>query len=315
LGAKRVRYNVIAEDWNSVRAIGMRLQPWLFRGQADSNWKLSTSIERQATRFEVPRAILEDREAWIVHLFQRKAHLHATWVPQDDDLGAWFALLQHYGGPSRLLDTTKSFYVAAFFAMEDAEKDAAVWCFDQATLHRKALAELQITRDPGLARADQIGRRLADEVLARRRSFNGVVQYSPFKLIDRMSLQQGHFLLPTAMSVPFDQLLAATLGLGDASASSGSFTPLNSESLRANVPRDARIIRIVLPRNIHREGLEDLNSMNINAESLFPGLDGFARSLRIGFRVGDLIREFRMLQREVESIRGTDEAGPPPVSS
>ena len=45
------------------------------------------------------------------------------------------------------------------------------------------------------------------------------------------------------------------------------------------------MIKIVLPRRIHREAIDDLRKMNITAATLFPGLDGFARSLRHTLRI------------------------------
>jgi hypothetical protein len=42
----------------------------------------------------------------------------------------YFSLLQHFGAPSRLLDFTKSPYIAAYFAFEQATKEpdeVAIW--------------------------------------------------------------------------------------------------------------------------------------------------------------------------------------------
>jgi hypothetical protein len=47
---------------------------------------------------------------------------------------------------------------------------------------------------------------------------------------------------------------------------------------------DIPVVKIVLPKEIHNEAIWDLDQMNVNATSLFPGLDGFARSLNTWFR-------------------------------
>lgn len=45
----------------------------------------------------------------------------------------WLALMQHFGAPTRVLDITKSSYVAAYFAIEDATAgdDCAVWAINE----------------------------------------------------------------------------------------------------------------------------------------------------------------------------------------
>jgi hypothetical protein len=42
-----------------------------------------------------------------------------------------------------------------------------------------------------------------------------------------------------------------------------------------------RVLKIVLPARLRGEALEKLHYMNISSTSLFPGLDGYARSLGI----------------------------------
>src|SRR5262245_33044860 len=85
---------------------------WVFRGHADVRWKLKTSLERQFTGnwATVERVVLER--------FLRTAPrlLPPHLVPGPLDAFAWLGLIQHYGGPTRLLDVTRSPFVALFFA-------------------------------------------------------------------------------------------------------------------------------------------------------------------------------------------------------
>jgi hypothetical protein len=62
-----------------------------------------------------------------LRIFQKKAHLFLTHIPERSDTFQWLALMQHHGAPTRLLDFTWSRHVAAFFALERTTKRAAVW--------------------------------------------------------------------------------------------------------------------------------------------------------------------------------------------
>ncbi|QOX79621.1 hypothetical protein FY034_11935 [Trichlorobacter lovleyi] len=39
------------------------------------------------------------------------------------------------------------------------------------------------------------------------------------------------------------------------------------------------IIKLIIPRSLHSKAIDGLNRMNINRETLFPGVDGLAMSL------------------------------------
>jgi len=109
--------------------------PLLFRGQRDSSWSLSTSLERyrpEAMRFEDyyrvamivrPQTEVFTGREWTVPEFPEIMKLAQSYNPLSTELWAgrlpgyeYLAHLRHNGFPSPLLDWTESPFVAAFFA-------------------------------------------------------------------------------------------------------------------------------------------------------------------------------------------------------
>ena len=63
--------------------------------------------------------------------FQRKYHHYSQHIPDSDNTLEWLSLMRHYGAPTRLLDFTYSFYVAAYFGTGGSRKrDCAVWAIN-----------------------------------------------------------------------------------------------------------------------------------------------------------------------------------------
>lgn len=130
-------------QWSDLKRAFSRIfsesrSPYLFRGQADADWGLEPSLLR---RFKRPgREILLEKVFEIEHKaleeFQSQAHLHLddSIIRQTDSDRDWWGLMQQYHAPTRLLDWTRSPYVAAYIAAsEHFERPGSVWfvCLDK----------------------------------------------------------------------------------------------------------------------------------------------------------------------------------------
>jgi hypothetical protein len=228
---------------------------WIFRGHYKAEWHLQPSLERTLSQRPMDLAI----ERQIISEFQRRAHqyLASTEIPQT--LLEWLALMQHHGSPTRLLDWTRSPYIAAFIAFEDTfkeEGETAIWAINSRWLaecseRRLAHAWNRSVKAPELRTDEELNRLMHCSVRV-------VIPMEPERMNERLTIQQGLFLFPSGTELSFESVLA--------------------DYSRDDSPEHIR--KIVLPKSEGLPCLVDLLRMNINAASLFPGLDGFARSLR-----------------------------------
>jgi len=107
----------------------LSIQDFLFRGQADSKWKLYSSfdrIEKDKSKYDL---LLET----FTNVCQTYNFNEDLFSKNDSQLVGAFA--QHYGLPTRLLDWTTSPYFAAFFAFASAVsikgKVCTVWAINK----------------------------------------------------------------------------------------------------------------------------------------------------------------------------------------
>ena len=148
------RYMELHVDlWSDLRLLlgKFRSSWWVFRGQADARWPLATAFERcvphppgSVVAYEVEQRVLEK--------FYERAH-HYGAAPlgsfRENPL-EWAAHLRDHGGPCRLLDVTRSPYVAAFFALDDAVGTSAIWAINTSMVwlgRRRFYAAMQIPVD------------------------------------------------------------------------------------------------------------------------------------------------------------------------
>jgi hypothetical protein len=245
---------------------------WCFRGQREAGWWLDTSLDRAVKRewssangsgyYHLNREI---EQLGLLTRFRQQAHLYLRHLPPDDDLGSWFALMQHHGVPTRLLDWTKSPYVAMYFALEQdserPEKRSAIWAIDLDWLERIECELFQMELETSQL-ADANGRIEYLNRLLGHKENPVVVRIDPAKTNERIAAQQGILLCNLHHRAMFNAILNGMI--------------FHDESLELPVLRKIEI------DGKHRISfLKTLREMNIHRASLFPGLDGFGQSLRL----------------------------------
>jgi FRG domain len=267
-------------SWTDAKVVFESLRgAWIFRGQADTRYTLSTALERQIldkVRASYSPEQLLALEHTLTKRFMRGAAIYYTAGLVPTNTLSWWAEMQHYGMPTRLLDFTWSPYVASYFAMEDGQKDCdcAIWALrveanqanmtsHQAQIADFIMAEFGDTIDPQVIYSGDFwdDATLVDAFInaAQRKQFRALIYVATNRMNQRMIGQQGVFVMPTCLDVSFMDCLTGP-----------------DETRSATV---ANLIKIVLPRRARWDVLTDLLRMNITRMSLFPGLEGFARTL------------------------------------
>ena len=184
--------------WQEARSLADGLPGWIFRGQQDASWGLSTALERAGQQSQGTSFLLSKIEEQIIEEFQRRAHHFLPDPPKLTDLIEWRSVIQHFGGPTRLPDFTGSFYVAAFFAAEKATKDCAIWYVNHNALYKSVGRALGINIEDLMIPYYRVSHQmvgLAQRFIGERQApyHQFVFEVQPFRLNERAAVQQGVF--------------------------------------------------------------------------------------------------------------------------
>ena len=247
------------DHWRDYKIFVERFsENWAFRGQAYAGWVLNNAIERTAF-IHYHKSI----EAEFVSEFQRGARNYLSKDETPGHLIEWLALMQHHGAPTRLLDLTKSPYIASYFAFEfceEKDENVAVWAFNIHHLKTKSLAILSNEFGDALQESKNLINEDLFEIIFYQNNKKLVFPVEPFRMNKRYSLQQSVFISTGISNVPLMEQLHF---LGD--------------------DMEQAVVKIEIPSQCKKEALRELHQMNLHRASLFPDLDGYALSLKLRY--------------------------------
>ncbi len=222
---------------------------YIWRGQRRSDWSISSSLDRLLQGLNLLGAgptMLEQLSAKHLRSFAYAARGRRGLNPRKLDLttdaNEWWALGQHFGLATPLVDWTRSPFAAAYFAFEEVGSDS--------TLHRViyGLDRLAVERANDALEEEPIeGRTPAIEFV------------EPLSDENQRLVSQSGLFTRAPIGVPVDLWVPRFFA--------GS--------------RAAILLRIKIPDADRLGCLGTLDRMNINHLSLFPDLAGASRSTNL----------------------------------
>lgn len=238
---------------------------FIWRGQRVENWKLESTLDRLIARAKIAKTKQSAFRKSHLEQFQFAARgrrgLNPPPISNEND---WWALGQHHGLATPLLDWTLSPFVGAYFAFigqgDDQGRYRALYALDRQTVERRVV-ELK---------SKELRRR--SERRKELESTTGIGSMVERAILDLEIPPEVEFIRPLSDE---NQRLVNQGGL---------FTKtqdgvLLDEWVDQNCEQGKviNLLKVLIPNRDRTECLKTLNRMNINHLTLFPDLSGASK--------------------------------------
>lgn len=147
LETSSVTSDIVCDSWNGFldffhheNALKQN-QGYVFRGHASENWKLESTLKRKVHDSDAKKLEEKILEIFKKHCLGRRGH-----NPPKLSESEWWALGQHFGLDTPLLDWSDSPYVAAFFAFNSENKETdnvVVWLLFKGVNNNEGVKDLK----------------------------------------------------------------------------------------------------------------------------------------------------------------------------
>lgn len=292
-------------------------ESWVYRGQSSAAWHLATTLERNCSiSSDFGACLRREHEA-----IKRFRALTRGRLDFGNDRISWLSAMQHYGVWTRLLDFTRSFFVALFFASQKASKgkepcDFAVWCLNlKKTFEKSGAVDKSVRTDVEAAAvkpndmsleefkdclevaadackracyfddAERVSflRALANEMLEDGSQVrSGVVPVDLPNSNERILAQNGLFVLPANFE-GFESNLVETLEVDKDAFAEGMVNASVGKVMGLLECRRLACAKIIIDQQCRDEVVKLLNAANITPRTIYSDIPGIALSFQKGF--------------------------------
>ena len=293
----------IKEQQSKIFDDGLSIPPWVFRGQANSEWGLTSGFERLfgSSRSEDELCAIERRS---MNLFRELSYGDANGLSDAELL----AHMQHYGVPTRLVDFTEAPLISLYFALQDDRFDTfAVWAtqstgvnsfYDRETrldavcrapvgvrqVHSLALDSTRINN----SRREQVDRNVFGQLISggeeslTLKNRIALAMYKPVKPNPRMRAQRGLFFASTNLARPFESAYYEWKYF-ERKSFEREERPLSiifkDKRVLLDSIANADAFKFEFPAAMRAEARAYLELANVRPSDLFPDFEGVAKEV------------------------------------
>ncbi len=234
---------------------------YIWRGQRRDNWLLESTIDRLRKKARIVKT--SSHRFSVQHLEQFKYAARGrrgSNPPKLETENDWWALGQHYGLATPLLDWTTSPFVAAYFAFigagEKQTKYRAIYALHRPSVETKVKELLALAEEERKKKQQEKGLGLLERAAYQTPIRPEVEFIRPLSDENQRLVNQGGLFtrFPTDIDI---QSWVQTNFKGD--------------------NKEYTLMKILIPKKDREECLKSLNRMNINHLTLFPDLYGASR--------------------------------------
>ncbi|MFM7697517.1 MAG: FRG domain-containing protein [Limnohabitans sp.] len=256
----------------------MSRRSWVYRGhsryaEAEAvDWKLESSLNRFLKNHHgevIKHTSWYPREQDQIKRFQKAAHLHLSHLPSEKNKLEWLALMQHYGGPTRLLDFTFNPAAALYFSLRKAGKDTGPYSIHalhidsvrkSAQVVRKKMPKYEVKNDTPLNPSKE-----EYKIGSSHQTVDFVGFFDSTNPNPRQEAQDGIFMIPSRIDLDIEGWLKDNL------------------SADKNIkPRTSAWVEFIFknPKGSYYKVVNQLLQTGMSAKRLFPGLEGISESMK-----------------------------------